>query len=286
MEKKAGAPIIILIALIVIALSLAGGGFYMLKQEQKKNLDLQDKLEEINTKQRITETKLKESERFIADLQQKLQDAKSQIDTLSNGLQQEKSARQEALAKLELLRTDLEQQKTLRFDLEKKLTQAQDDVRKTQAQLSDLQAQKETLESKVKEIETKTQGVELGKIVVSPESAATEPKGARAKEPKKEKKTKSTTAPTKEKGGSLLPAQGGLEGKVLVVNKDYNFVVISLGSKDGLALGDIFSVYSNNKYIGDVKVEKVHDSMAAAGFVEIDIKDKVSEGDKVTQKVK
>lgn len=283
MEKKAGAPIIILIGLIIIALSLAGGSFYMLKQEQKKNLDLQDKLEEINTKQRITEAKVKESERFIADLQQKLQDAKSQIDALTNDMQQEKSARQEALAKSELLRTDLEQQKTLRSDLERKLTQAQDEVRKTQAQLSVLQSQKEILESKVKEIEAKGQGVELGKIVVSPEQTANEPKRAKAKESKKKKKTKSTVQPAKE---NILPSVQGLEGKVLVVNKDYNFVVIGLGSKDGLALGDIFSVYHNNKYIGDVRIEKVHDSMAAAGFVEIDIKDKISEGDKVIQKVK
>jgi hypothetical protein len=51
-------------------------------------------------------------------------------------------------------------------------------------------------------------------------------------------------------------------------------------------VGDIFSIYHNNKDIGEVKVEKVHDSMAAAGFSASDIKDKVSEGDKVVQKVK
>lgn len=254
MEKKAIGLTILLIAVIAVTLALAGGGFYMFKQEQKKNFDLNDKLDEISTKQRITETKLKESEKFIADLQQKLMDAKSQMDNLSAGLQQEKAARQEATAKLELLRTDLEQQKTLRADLEKKFTQAQEDVRKTQAQLSDLQSQKETLESKVNDLETKTQGVELGKIVVGPEVS--------------------------------VPVAQGLEGKVLVVNKDYNFAVISLGSKDGVGLGDAFEIYHNNKYIGDVRIEKVHDSMAAAGFVNTDIKNKVSEGDKVTQKVK
>lgn len=264
MEKRASAPTIILIALIVAALALAGGGFFMFKQEQKKNLDLQDNLEEISTKQRITETKLKESERFITGLQQKILDANAQMDSLVSGLQQEKTARQEALAKLELLRADLEQQKASRLDLEKKLTTAQEDVRKTQAQLSELQSQKTTLESKIKDLETKTQGVELGKIVVSPDSAQAEPADKKAKKEKTDK----------------------LEGKVLVVNKDYNFAVISLGSKDGVALGDTFAIYHNNKFIGDIKVEKVHDSMAAAGFVDAGIKNKVYEGDKVTQKVK
>ena len=277
MEKRASAPTIILIALIVAALALAGGGFFMFKQEEKKNIELQDKLEEINTKQRITETKLKESERFITDLQQKILDAKAQMDSLASGLQQEKAARQEALAKLELLRADLEQQKASRLDLEKKLTQAQEDARKTQTQLSDLQSQKTTLESKIKDLETKTHDVELGKIVVSPESAQAEP------EDKKEKKAKASKNSAKE---DSISASLGLEGKVLVVNKDYNFAVISLGSKDGVTLGDIFAIYHNNKFIGDIKVEKVHDSMAAAGFVDVGIKDKVYEGDKVTQKVK
>jgi hypothetical protein len=102
------------------------------------------------------------------------------------------------------------------------------------------------------------QNVELGTIVVSPETAAV---------------SGSTKAPTAK-----------LEGKVLVVNKDYNFIVINLGNKDGIAIGNIFSVLRNNKNIGEVKVEKVHESMAAAGFVTDGLKDKVAEGDLVEQK--
>ncbi len=80
------------------------------------------------------------------------------------------------------------------------------------------------------------------------------------------------------------PAPSELAGKVLVVNKDYDFLVINIGSKEGVAVGDIFSVSHNNKYIGDVKIEKLHESMAAAGFVSPEIKAAVSEGDKVTKK--
>lgn len=71
-----------------------------------------------------------------------------------------------------------------------------------------------------------------------------------------------------------------------MVNKDYNFAVINLGSKDGISIGEAFSVYHDNKYVGDLKAEKVHDSMTAAGFVSVDIKAKLSEGDKVVQKGK
>jgi hypothetical protein len=81
-------------------------------------------------------------------------------------------------------------------------------------------------------------------------------------------------------------ASTALEGRLLVVNKDYNFVVINLGSKDGISVGQMFTVYSGDKETGEIKVEKVHDSMAAAGFVNPAMKDKVREGDKIIPKNK
>jgi hypothetical protein len=80
------------------------------------------------------------------------------------------------------------------------------------------------------------------------------------------------------------PASG--DGKVLVVNKDYNFAVLNMGSKDGVTIGNVFSIYHAGKYVGDVKVEKVHDSMAAAGFLAAGMRDKIAEGDKAVLKSK
>lgn len=296
MNRRANVPVVIILSvLILISLSLAGGGFYLLQKERAKTQDLEQKLEELSAKQRVTETKLKESERLISDLQVKLQDAKSQIGTLSNDLQQEKAGRIEAQALIEQIRADLAQQKGLRSDLEKKLSEAQNDLQKTIDRLKQVAVQKDGLESKVKELESKTKEVELGNIVVGPETAAPKPevKKPESKKPKvKKPKVKKPEAkkpeaiqPAPEKKELNVMAQG-LEGKVLVINKDYNFAVINLGSKDGVGLGDAFSIYHNDKYVGDVKVEKVHDSMSAAGFVSEDIKDKVNEGDKVVQKVK
>lgn len=284
MTRRGSAPTIILILIILIALALAGGSFYLFQKERTKSLELEEKLDEINTKQRITENRLKESEKFISDLQSKLQEAKVQIDTLNTGLQQEKTVRQEALAKLEVLRVDLDEQKRLRSDLEKKFNQAQEDVRKTQAQLKDLDSEKTALEIKIKDLETKS-NVELGKIVVSPEAAVTKQKTKKEKavKPAAQPKPKPVASP-KSKVKTTVVA--GPEGKVLVINKDYNFIVINLGGKDGVKEGDIFSVYHDAKYLGDVKVEKVHDAMSAAGFVSGTVKDNVAEGDKVVQKVK
>ncbi|MFA4854762.1 MAG: hypothetical protein WC616_05385, partial [Candidatus Omnitrophota bacterium] len=251
----------VLIILIIISLALAAGGFYSYQNEHTKNIQLQAQIEELNTRQRITESKLEETKKKAVEFQLKLQEATAQIDSLTNELAQEKSLRLEASNKSEQLKVDLEQQKVLRQDIENRLNQAQDDGKKIKEQTKVMQQQKAELEAKIKNLESISNGVELGKVVVAP---------APAVKPGKK---------------SAVPQGKSLEGRVMVVNKDYNFAVLNLGSKDGVNTGDEFSVYHAGKVIGVLKVEKVHESMAAAGFSE-ELKSIISENDEVVQKVK
>jgi len=283
MIAKARVPIAVLIILILVSLFLTGGIYYLLQKERVKNLALNEELTGIKTEQRITETKLAESQKMVSNLELKLQETQAQIDSLTVNLEQEKIAKQEASGQIEQLKTDLERQKSLRSDLENRLIQTQTEAKKTQALLNDLQSKKSELETKIKDLEARLQqqaqvqqeaqgqGVELGTIVVSPDATAPAQKTTAEEASEIEQKASSATSP---------------EGKILVVNKDYNFAVINLGSKDGIEIGNTFSVYHNNKYLGDLKVGKVHDSMAAADFVSLEMKDKINEGDKVVQKTK
>lgn len=270
MEDKARVPIAILTVLILVSLSLAGAGFYLLQKERAKNLALQQDLDNLRIEYNIAQTKLQEYQKTISDLEVKLEDAQKDINNLTTTLQQETAAKEEALNQIEQLKADLEQQKALRSDLETRLNQAQDNIEKAQAKLKELDAKKMALEAKIKDLEAQAQpmqaeGVQLGTIVVGPEAGR--------------------TAQTPAKAFLEQPASP-LKGKVLVVNKDYNFIVINLGSKDGVSIGDEFSLYHDNKYLGDVKIGKVHDSMSAADFVSTEIKNRVREGDKVLRKAK
>lgn len=257
-KAKVPIPVIILIVLLVASLSLAGVVFNSLQRERSKSLALQEELSEAKEIQETLEAKLEESKRLIQGLESKLKDNIAQVDSLNKELQQERAQKEEAVSVLQQLKTDLEQQKALRSDLEGKLIQAQADVKKMESELSALESKKAELETEIKGLEAaKTGGVELGTIVVTPEGEE-----------------------------SAASASAELEGKILVVNKDYNFAVINLGSKDGIDIADEFAVYHDTKYIGDVKVEKVHDSMAAADFISADMKGKISEGDRVVRKNK
>ena len=261
MDLQNKTPLIILIGLILISITVAGGGFYLLQKERVRNVQLEENLEEITTKNKIMESKYLEAQKLLTSMEENLKAANSKIESLTNELAQEKGAKEEALGKIEQIKMDLQQQRNMRVNLEGDLLEAQDEVKKTKSELNDLRIKKEEIENKLKEFEGRTKGgVELGKIVVTPEPSA----------------KKKPVKPVKE-----VSKPKGIEGKVLVVNKDYNFAVINLGSKDRINLGDQFSVYRNNELIGGLKVEKLHDSMSAAGFLSEDIKNKIKEGDQV-----
>lgn len=56
-------------------------------------------------------------------------------------------------------------------------------------------------------------------------------------------------------------------GKVLVVNKRYDFVVIDLGKDHGMETGVVLILHRGRKFMGKVIVEKVYDRMSAAALM-------------------
>lgn len=270
--------IVLAIGVIMSLLALSATGFYLYQKEAQKNAELEDKIDELNTKVKITQAKFLESQKILSNLDEKLKEATLQIETLNSKLTQEESAKEDAQAKIEEMRSDLSLQKDLRSDLENKLSQAQGDLRNIQSRLGVMQSEKAVLESKVAALEEKA-NVELGKIVVSPEATSGKPADNKSK-----KKVKPVVEPKKKEVVAAAP--GVPEAKVLVVNKEYNFAVISMGSKDSVAIGDLFSVYHGSNYIGDLKVEKLQESMSAAGFASEGIKRNIQEGDRVVKKGK
>jgi len=56
-------------------------------------------------------------------------------------------------------------------------------------------------------------------------------------------------------------------GKILVVNDEYEFVVIDLGRDQGMESGVVLILHRGKKFLGKVVVEKVYDRMSAATLV-------------------
>jgi len=285
MNRRGGISLLLLIGVSLIALAVVGWAFNLYQKEHVKVGQLQAQVDELTVRQKATEEKLAEFKKQATALQLRLQEAKTQIETLTGELDQEKKDRQEAVGKLEQQKKDLEQQKSLRQDLENKLNQAQEDGKGIKARLKVIEQQKADLEQKIKDLEAGSSGVELGKVVVNNDAVVTNaPVQSTANPNAVAPKTVVPAAPAAPQPPAL-PQPKGLEAKVMVVNREYNFVVINLGVKDGIKIGDQFLIYHQDKLVGEVKVEKVHESMAAAGF-SAELKDAISENDKAVQKAK
>lgn len=56
---------------------------------------------------------------------------------------------------------------------------------------------------------------------------------------------------------------GILNGKILEINREYNFVIINLGKEDNVEKGMVFLVYREKKLIGKVEVEEMFQDMSS-----------------------
>jgi hypothetical protein len=129
-------------------------------------------------------------------------------------------------------------------------------------QLADLERAKQQLETKVMELSQQPPQptVELEKVLVT------------------------NAPPTTPGGGVVWPvsASAGLgDGQVIVVNREYDFIVMNLGKNHGLSIGQEFQIVRGSEVLGRVKVEKVYDELSAAAILPESKKSTIKEGDTV-----
>jgi flagellar biosynthesis chaperone FliJ len=278
MNRKVSVSVIMLVSVISMLGLLSGVTFYLYRQENARSVMLGEQLDIANKNYQMTEAKLSESERMVTMLEGSLKDARGQIKSLEITVKDEISAKEQAMARVSELEADLRQTQQARIELEKRLSLVQSEVDKAATQIKSLGARKAELEQRLQDIQAMSAqatdaagGVALGNIVVTQDQKPGDPIQAAA-------------LSVQETGASAQPAHTITDGKVLIVNREYNFAVINKGSKDGVSVGTDFAIYHNNKFIGDIRVEQLHDAMSAAGFLTPELRDKIREGDTVVKK--
>ena len=224
--------IIVVIVIAILAVGLSVLLFTILNKERIERSILQDELYRVMKERKTLSQEVEELKIIKTDMEKEKTRLAGQYETLSVQYEVEKSqndaVRLEINRKKEELKTANQRLRTLAQEKDK-LQNMLDDEKTRYEQLKDrvnkLIEVKDVLEEKVKDIINR-QGVELERIVVK--------------------------------------AEGELEGKVLVVNRKYNFVVVDIGFTDDLALGDVLTIFRRGKYIGEAQIEKIYDSMSAA----------------------
>lgn len=87
-------------------------------------------------------------------------------------------------------------------------------------------------------------------------------------------------------GGSVtsvsLPGSINLvAGQVVAVNRDYGFVITSIGSSQGAEIGRVVQIYRKGEPMGLGRIERLKEGISAASMVSEDLIARVEKGDRV-----
>ncbi|MDD5644604.1 MAG: hypothetical protein PHO00_04060 [bacterium] len=78
-------------------------------------------------------------------------------------------------------------------------------------------------------------------------------------------------------------AEKKISGRIIAVNNAYNFVIVNVGSSEGLNRGDELIISRDKTLIGKVRIEKIKDNMAVANIMPEWLQKPIKEGDDVNK---
>ncbi len=252
-----------------------------------------------------------DSERILREeLQAENDELKEENNLLDSQLSQVKQNKEE----LERLQSQVKEYADQRDTLKGQLNEAESELTKLRTRVQDLSSEKSKLVTQVGASQAAEKTVAQEAKKVSQIAAATKPtpppapppkkeaeppkKEKEKKEEKKEEKKPDATAravaaavpaarPTPQPVAAPPAAQKPEEGEdrrpnqVLSVNRQFNFVVVNLGLRDRLKVGDNLRVEEAGKLVGRVQVEKLYENFSACKIVEEIQPAQIKEGDLV-----
>jgi septal ring factor EnvC (AmiA/AmiB activator) len=270
--RQAGKMLVPLLGVLtVLALGVAAVAIVLQIQEREKrqarerelqialneNADLKSRLDEAQQSKTRTEEQL-------AGVRKELSQAKEELQKTLRAQAELTRSVEDREAEIARLTQDLAQARADSQQVSAQLSGLQSERDEVKRKLADLERAKEDLEAKVMELSERPT-VELDKVLVTGEEAG-EPPAAGA--------------------DLVIPVSAGsasmaVDGQVVVINREYDFIVMNLGKNHGLSIGQEFQVVRGTEVLGHVKVEKVYDELSAAAILPDSQKQHIREGDAV-----
>lgn len=226
---------IIFIVLSIVFIISTSALYIILAREKIERNTLQNELADVMKERKKLSIEIEELKLIKGDLEVKVSGLETQAKALTEDYEKEKSQndviRAELTEKAKGLEEAGEKLKAAKTEKEK-LQELFDSEKARYDQLKErvnkLVEVKDVLEEKVRDIINK-QGIELERIVIK--------------------------------------AEGELEGRVLVVNREFNFIVVNIGMDDDIEIGNYITIFRNGKYVGEAQIEKIYDTMSAATII-------------------
>ncbi|MBN1405054.1 MAG: hypothetical protein JW946_00870 [Candidatus Omnitrophica bacterium] len=246
-----------LLIIVAISLVILSAGLFSAKEKEKsqKNASsvklavLRGSLNRIQDEFRTKEKIKIEAEKKLDDLTREASALEIQIEQIKKIYDASETQLAETESSIYSMRQAIKSIAAEKEGLIAEITSAQQDSRDMGDRLTLLQQAKNALKSHLQSM-MRTAGMkEAASVDKKPQQVKPEPVVAEA-------------APEPEPVASADKI--AQSGEVLVVNREFNFVVINLGKKDGIKEGDRFMIYDVNRPLGEVSVETVRENISAA----------------------
>jgi septal ring factor EnvC (AmiA/AmiB activator) len=242
-----------IIAALVFGLAALGLTFVVKPKQEAMKVKLADTGANLaTTQQKLASTtkELESTKNTLEATKTELATTKGDLETAKGNLEAAEKKVAEGEAKNKELAAQIEADNAKIADLEKKIAEAP-------AQLEELKGKMAEKDLKIAAIEGENQ--ELTKKVKQLDAEVQNLKG----------------------GGDFVVLPSGLKGKIIVYEKNWNFVVVDIGRQDGALLNGELTVYRNLKYVGRIKLSAVNTRMAVANVLTQWSKMEIQEGDVV-----
>lgn len=237
----------IVLALLVVAsitsAVLAVFAFMGKEREYMKRLMVEDKLAATLKDKRRIEKEIEISKKAAQEAEAKVSVLQASVQKITEQIEEEKTKNKTMMLDIaskkkdsKKLKEELDQEKKEKLVVSRRLEDLQLDYEKIKKEVTKAKNEKLTLERKIKELEEKS--VDLDKIVVSPQASLRQ-------------------APVE-------PVKELLRGRVLVVNKEYNFVVVDMGQNEGVMKGLEFEIREGTELLAKAEIDKVYETMSSA----------------------
>lgn len=295
MNSSGKVLIIFLVITAVLLISLTAISLFFFQKETERRKLAEVTLEEYQGEKVKIDEELKELKKQNFLLQEKNKESEARVNDLSDELELEDGLREEMKLetvslekKLEELKAEkeasareVEEEEELHKKLVKNLSVSKQKIKELKAQLKaeiersqklgQLYEQKQQEEAARAESIKKSQseaivednnveetlsddsaslGIELEEIIIAPRAP----------------KTQETAAELIFKETASVSGSAS-DGRILSVDTETEFVIVSLGKEDGLAIGNVLSVYRNENYVGDIKITRLQSEMSAADLI-------------------
>ena len=258
---------ILLVVIAILLVSLTAISLFFFLQEIQLREAAENNLEQMEAAKNKLDAELKETKKQMFLMEEKSKESEDKIEGLMEDLEFEKGLREEIKKENRTLKDGMDKTKKDAEDLKAQLNAQLEDAGKKTSSLQEqldaavarnkeIEDQRRRLEAQNQQLKQQLQG--LGAVPV-------------ADEPVQAPAPSSSTGQDKVDLQKIVVSPPGAEGdkvgKIISVDREANFIIVSLGEAHGIQKGTALSIYRSNSYLGDVQVTRVLPEMSAADFI-------------------